>query len=148
MCIYYIYLYPSAMSIIYIYAVGVRPNAQYPKVPLCDSSDVLVRRFFLYDIVSGITSINSDNTPATPTIMRYASFINIEASQVINTPSRIYPPVLTITYTEVATSTITVRSVVDIQFSAAYTTDPSAFRETFYSLFITIMVWYADHVSS
>ena len=122
------------------YAAGVSPNAQYPKVPLCDSSDVLVRRFFLFDVVSAITSINSDNTAATPTTIRYASFISIEASQVINTPSRIYPPVLTITYTEVSTSTITVRSVVDVQLSTAYTSDPSAFRRTFYSLFITIMV--------
>ena len=122
------------------YASGVRPNAEYPKAPLCDSSDVLVRRFFLFDVVSAITSINSDNTAATPTTIRYASFISIEASQVINTPSRIYPPVLTITYTDVSTSTITVRSVVDVQLSTAYTSDPSAFRTTFYSLFITIMV--------
>jgi len=135
------YYVPVPVRITNIAENGVSPNAQYPKVPLCDSSDVLVRRFFLFDVVSAITSINSDNTAATPTTIRYASFISIEASQVINTPSRIYPPVLTITYTEVSTSTITVRSVVDVQLSTAYTSDPSAFRTTFYSLFITIMVF-------
>ena len=134
------YHYCTLLSMIII-TIGGRPNAQYPSVPLCASSDVLVRRFFLFDVVSGITSINSNGgTPATPSYIRYASFIKIEVSTVINAASLIYPPVLTITYTEAASSSISSKSMDEVQLHGIYTMNTAAFQQTFQALFITIMV--------
>lgn len=63
--------------------------------PLCDSSDRLVRRFFLHDFVSGQSNLGVD-----PAVVRYASFIRLETLRVFDDQKSIYPPVLTISYTE------------------------------------------------
>ncbi|RYH14239.1 hypothetical protein EON65_33915 [archaeon] len=64
-------------------------------VALCTSSDVFVRRFFLFDVVSGVSSINSY-----PEVIRYASYISLTVSIVDGKQTSIYPPVLTIEYSE------------------------------------------------
>ena len=121
-------------------ADGTRPNNRIPTVPLCDSGDVLVRRFFLYDIVSGVTSINSDNS-ANVEVIRYASEILLEASLVTNKFARIYAPVLTITYTEVKPATWGSTPTSLIQFSATYTMNMATFFSNFRIFFIIIMVF-------
>ena len=70
--------------------------SQYPgRDNLCDVRDQLVRRFYLYDIVSGIGALNTD-----PTVVRYASYISLQTFRVSNTQRGIYPPALTIIYSE------------------------------------------------
>ena len=49
-------LYPAPVRVTNLRSKFVNPNNFQPKGMLCDSGDVLVRRFFLYDIVSGITA--------------------------------------------------------------------------------------------
>ena len=67
---------------------------------LSDDSDQLVRRFVLYDIVSGLSS-SSDGTPD---VIRYATNISLEVS-LSDSYRMIYSPVLTIAYGEVLPST-------------------------------------------
>eukprot|EP01036_Dinobryon_divergens_P025709 gene25709-34286_t len=68
---------PAPVRVINIQSNGLPVNAKYPTF-LCDNSDILVRRFFLYDIVSGISPTASNS--ATLQMIRYASYINVEIS--------------------------------------------------------------------
>ena len=81
---------------------GAQRNPIYPR-DLCSDSDVLHRRFFLHDTVSGIPS---GAISTTPKVIRYASEMILATNIVKNNPERIYSPVLTIKYTEILTSTI------------------------------------------
>lgn len=72
---------------------------------LCSDSDQLVRRFFLFDGISGISTLNSD-----PRVVRYAASITIMTQLIPQTTSgeqgassdEIYSPVLRIQYAESA----------------------------------------------
>lgn len=119
---------------------GGRPNQAVPTVPLCDVGDVLVKRFMLYDIVSGVSSINADNTPNVE-VVRYAAYISIEASLVTNKFARIYAPVLTITYNEDKPASWGKLETHDVNFSMYYTMNMSEFDANFRIFFIIIMVF-------
>jgi meckelin len=119
---------------------------------LCDSQDNLVRRFFLYDIVSGVSSSSSSGTPD---IMRYATNITLEMSlsdeyRYINTP------VLTLYFGEVQTSTFPAAAstnddlqisdeastqVVGYQFNAVYSMDMTDFDYQLYAWGIAAAVF-------
>jgi meckelin len=76
-----------------------QPNANLPTF-LCDDTDLLVKRFFLSDIVSGISDSAED-----PEVIRYASKITLETSISDSINGIIYSPVLSITYAESSTDT-------------------------------------------
>ena len=118
-----------------------KPNKRVPSLPLCDINDVLVRRFFLFDKLSGVTKLPRNAlADLEPKIVRYASYISIEASLV--GPAKIYPPVITIEYTELDTSTFTGEETKGtIEFSSYYTMDMTVFYTNFSALFITVMVF-------
>jgi meckelin len=61
----------------------------------CSGRDVLVKRFFLYDVVSGKSKVDGD-----PDVIRVADQIYLETRRVDKTQSSIYPSVLTIHYQE------------------------------------------------
>jgi len=95
---------------------------------LCDLEDVLFRRFFLYDIVSGVT-VDSDSF-AEPQYIRYAKSISMEVRiKAPDDPSYIYAPVLTITYEATARDSYlsTSAQVVDYDFFMRYTQDMTEF---------------------
>lgn len=119
---------------------GLRPNLEKPTVPLCDVGDVLVKRFMLVDVVSGVSSINSDNSPNVE-VIRYASFISLEASLMTDKFARIYAPVLTITYTEDKPAAWQRLETKDVEFSMYYTMNMSEFDSNFRIFFIIIMVF-------
>lgn len=79
-------------------ATSSKPNKLNPSKNLCDSGDVLVRRFYLFDVVSGL----STGSTGLPVVMRYASNIILEVSQVKGGVRNVYPPVLTLQYTEIS----------------------------------------------
>lgn len=115
-------------------------NAQYPTKPLCESADVLTRRFFLYDVSSGVTAIDSANRPVT-SVIRYASYISLEASLVTDKFARIYAPVLTITYDEVKPAGWGANPTARVAFNMAYTMNTTEFFGNFQVFFIIIMVF-------
>ena len=114
-------------------------NQKTPTVPLCDADDVLTTRFFLYDVVSGTTSINSKNVPQV-SVVRYASYISIEASLVTDKFARIYAPVMTITYKEVKPDAWGKDPSSSVEFSMYYTMNMGVFDSNFRTFFIVIMV--------
>ena len=69
---------------------------------LCGETDVLVRRFFLFDVMSGVPS--TATTGSTPSYVRFAKYINLELRIYSDVPDTIYSPVLTVEYYDVDAS--------------------------------------------
>ena len=66
-------LYPAPVRIVNLRNKGSNPNNFQPKGMLCDGGDVLVRRFFLYDIVSGVTASSGAYPQVTkPTLVKFS----------------------------------------------------------------------------
>lgn len=89
------------------------------------SDDVLARRFFLYDTVSGVDQVGSD-----PKVIRYADTITLQISSQDNEPSKILPPVLSIHYSErqpAQFETDPELAQVEFRLEVQYTTDVSTF---------------------
>ena len=115
-------------------------NTQIPdNFFLCASGDILVRRFFLYDLVSGLT-----NGGSIPSVIRYASTITLEVALSGVHIGSIYSPVLTIEYnenqpsswssTDASSSTVTVTNTIN------YTMDLANVFNVLFGFFITFVV--------
>jgi meckelin len=130
---------PVPVRIVNLISEGRNPNAKLPVVPLCDTDDIIVKRFFLWDIVSGVTEVNSRGGKTVETI-RYADYISLEASLVTNKFARIYPPVLTIRYREVNPAEWNNAPQDTVYFSMYYTMNNTEFFTNFRIFFILIMV--------
>ena len=94
----------------------------------------MVRRFFLYDAVSGVEAGNNK-----PSVIRYASFINLEVSLDDTRQRKIYNPVLTIQYSEVdapSESEISNGYSEPVDQDASYTMSLDTFNEIKYGFFV------------
>ena len=120
-------------------ALGTEPNIGVPDL-LCDNGDVLVRRFVLYDIVSGVTGVSTYSTD-TPSVVRYAKSIQLETSILGNYMIGMYPSVLTIEYEEASTSgwDETTTSTYSVVYN--YTMPMTGFRVTLKAFFIAFVVF-------
>ena len=88
---------------------------------LCDSGDNVVRRFFLTDIISGMSTTSTDGNPQ---VMRYASYMMLETSLSPTSFAHIFAPVLTIYYNETAVDPILqgkYSSITNVAFDTSYT---------------------------
>eukprot|EP00743_Colponemidia_sp_Colp-15_P005392 GILK01005794.1.p1 GENE.GILK01005794.1~~GILK01005794.1.p1 ORF type:complete len:1050 (-),score=117.21 GILK01005794.1:142-2940(-) len=101
-----------------------------------------VRRFFLWDNVSGKSASGAYLAKTVASVIRYAKKVKFTFTSQSGAASKIYPPVVTISYAEVSTS-----SFADSQYQTAtatfqtiYTMDPASFKETAQGFFITIHV--------
>eukprot|EP01041_Mallomonas_annulata_P004874 gene4874-9718_t len=94
-------MYPIPIKIINLKSGGKSPNS-YSTKNLCTDGEVYVRRFFLYDIISGITITSTSSQTSTssipvipiPNIIRYASKILITTQIREDDPTRIYAPII------------------------------------------------------
>ena len=132
--------HPIPVRIKNLVSGDVYPNSEDPYF-LCDNGNVLVRRFFLYDLVSSITSTSS----SLPTHIRYASEIRLDVSlSAINTPY-IYPPVLSIQYKTFATSNAeyseTAPNMVKYYFKNYYRMPMDSFITNLKNFFIAVCVF-------
>lgn len=127
---------------------GGRPNKLYSgREDLCSKGDVNVRRFYLYDIISGITSdsfttLTSDGLPV-PQIIRYASRIVLDTRIRTDDAQKIYVPILAIEYTEVDSSafgTDTSPTIGTVTFDGRYSMDTAEYFSGVYILFILCVV--------
>lgn len=118
---------------------------------VCDITDTLVRRFFLFDMVSGLTSAS----PTVPQVMRYAADIFLEVQITTGSFSKINSPVLTINYKESVPSSWTAydpglttgpatsgAQTVKYNWEARYTMDMTAFTTNLYNFFIALVVFF------
>jgi len=145
---YELYLYdrktdksvPVPVRIVNLQSGGVPVNSKYPKF-LCDSSDIMVRRFFLADTISGIASTSSSSSSLQA--IRYATYMNLEIALSKTIAGHIYPPVLTIYYNEtIPPSTVPDEfEIVDITFNVDYTMNMDNFKATLITFFIIVMVF-------
>lgn len=61
----------------------------------------LVRRFFVYDTISGITTSNGYLNGTIPSVVRWASSITFKVTLDPNSPEHIFNPYVVITYSEI-----------------------------------------------
>lgn len=143
------HLYPVPVRIVGAKRGGIKLNSLYPRSQ-CDASDMLVRRFMLFDMVSGMTSASS---PGSPAVMRYASDIILE-TQISANYRTIKAPVLTIQYQEsvpaswttyyAASSTgpsIKGEQRVKYYFQGRYTMNMDSFQANLFGFFVAVIVF-------
>jgi hypothetical protein len=80
---------------------GDQPNLEYN-----GETSQLVRRFFMFDTISGITGIGGYERGDKPTIVRYATDIKLSIALDPENPDSILKPLLWITYQEKRSSII------------------------------------------
>ena len=106
--------------------------------------DILTHRFFLLDTQSGITSSSTNEAlerPYPAEYVRYASSMKMSIKIREEDPEKIYPPILTITYSDAKnTWTTDEESQVDIEFTVEYIQDTNEFWETVNGFFITLLI--------
>ena len=122
-------LYPVPVRVVNLRSKGSNPNNFQPKGMLCDGGDVLVRRFFLYDIASGVTASSGGYPQVTrlsslscmqhllttfvlysltiamhryilPQILCYAQNISLTVALKPGSPHQYLPPTLTLQFAE------------------------------------------------
>lgn len=113
-------------------------NDLYPKF-LCDPADVVTRRFFLTDFVSGIDSSTNQLK-----VIRYANYINLEMGLNPLMFRKVLPPVLTIHYEEIPV--LTSKQMRDgeyfqVQTAASYTMDMVTFNTRMYAGFVFTVIF-------
>ena len=146
---YPVAFYPVPVRIVGQIKGGAHRNSLSPR-NFCDQQDALVRRFFLFDVASGVTTAST----SLPQVMRYASNIVLEVQISSASFRRIFAPVLTIQYQEnlPAAWTAFVAGVdeapsftgaqsVFTYFEARYTMNMDAFQTTLYGFFIAVVVF-------
>ena len=130
-------------------AMGEKPNSlQRGGSSLCSSNEVAVRRFFLYDVVSGLTDESFQrewsNGFHPPVAVRYASDIILDIRIQEGDPESIYDPVLTIRYKDMSTSGWTSggspKARTDTTLKVRYSMDTAAFFSTLRGFFIAGLV--------
>ena len=92
----------------------------------------LVRRFFIYDTLSGV---NKDSSTNTPSYIRYANDVKLKVQMDSDSDEAIYRPYLVIRYAEMETLLITETTTTTVYFSAQYFSDYS-------SVLKKAMVWF------
>ena len=141
---YELYLVGSAFVPVPVRVVNLRmgassskPNRLNPTKNLCDTGDVLVRRFYLFDSISGL----STGSTGLPVVMRYASSIILEVSQVKGGVRSIYPPVLTVQYTEVSPPAAdSAAAIVYYTVEGRFTSNLDSFFTVLFGFFISGVV--------
>lgn len=151
--------YPVPVRIVDLQPLGSSGAKLNPKRPslLCDKTDHLVRRFTLFDVVSGLSSTSS----SIPEVVRYASDITVEvALSGIN--YGIYSPVLSIEYglsqpgswpaadtnDDTTVSTTETAKTVKYNWQGRYTMSMKTFENTLYGFGITASVFAGLHALS
>jgi len=128
---------------VFVRVVNTRSNGDFPNSLLTeehfvDAEDVLTRRFFLFDKLTGITSASVGSNR--PEVLRYASTISLEVSLREDFFAKIYPPILTIEYKHTRPAEWDAKPLADVDFAVNYTQNTDDFDTNFRIFFIVIMV--------
>jgi meckelin len=111
---------------------GKRPNSKFISRDLCKSNEIHVRRFYLFDISTGIT----ETSPDSPVALRFAEYIRLDIRITESDPESIYTPVLTLQYKD-TTIDSTTETPADAQAPfTSYTaaSNPTVTFEVIYSM--------------
>ena len=146
---------PVPMRAVNITSNGALVNPNHPQ-DVCTAPDLLVTRFMLFDVVSGLTSSSGD----IPSVIRYAADITIEVN-LRDGEYTIFSPVLSIYYgvsqpgiwpnraldfnEDGTMNKINTARTVGIEFSGRYTQNMKAFMKVFYGWSIASGVFCGLH---
>jgi meckelin len=137
-------LYPVPVRIVNLQQSDGLHNSLQPSNTLCDTDDVLVRRFYLTDIVTGIEDSSTrfqNSGRLAPTVLRFASTISIAVSLISTPTPKLYAPVLTIEYDEMYSSDIGTYSTMPYTVDGQYYKPMDAFFAYVRQFFIAGMVF-------
>jgi meckelin len=119
-----------------VFSDGTQPNMLD-----AESNWKLVRRFFIYDNVSGKVGSNGYVGGSTTTVLQYMQSAIIQIKLINDQDQMIYCPLLILNYRARLTSYITSESSTDgIDFSSQYTMDTSSFWSVAKGVFIGVNV--------
>lgn len=96
----------------------------------------LVRRFFIYDSISGIDTKNGYKNQLPPSVVRLATDVKLTVMLDPNNEEQIYTPLLTLSYKEKAANLITDSSTFSMSYFMDYFEEASAFWEGAFIAFI------------
>jgi meckelin len=100
-----------------------------------------VRRFFIYDTISGIDTPNGYTTPGTiPRVVRWASTIKFKVTLEDSSPERIYTPYVEIEYRERMSNMIHEGTKAQVRFVMDYYLDLTNFWKQVLIAFIIFQV--------
>ncbi|CAM9514327.1 unnamed protein product [Ascophyllum nodosum] len=144
-------LHPIAVLNVNYDMSGSTPNLN--ESPVDEFDDLFTRRFVFFDVVSGVTdasgttaSISSSGTGSgalVPEVVRYMSSMRLTFKIRDDSPERIYPPVLEVTYAEVKPALWTTTPLLQqptITFTVEYTMDSGDFWDLCRALFAVVIV--------
>lgn len=98
----------------------------------------LVRRFFVYDTISGITAPGGYLNGTIPSVVRWASAITFKVTLDPNSPEHIYQPYVVITYSEIKVGSV--QGSTPVTFKMDYYQDMSVFWRQVLIAFIIFQV--------
>lgn len=98
----------------------------------------LVRRFFVYDTISGITISGGYLNGTIPSVVRWASAITFKVTLDPNSPEHIYNPYVVITYSEI--QVVNAQGSTSVIFKMDYYQDMSQFWRQILIAFIIFQV--------
>ena len=128
-------LYPVPISITNLKWNGDTPNINLEN-KICSRSNIFVRRFFLFDIISGIPSTSTNNIP---NVVRYLSDIKFSIQIQSSNPEYIYVPIVMLTYKDIS-QPITDSTVVSYTLTSIYTMDMTNYLSTEFAFIITALI--------
>ena len=110
-----------------------------------ESSDTnwrLVRRFFLYDAISGVEGEDAYAKGGISTVVRYPKSITLRIKLDPVNEEMIYTPLLVIEYRERSKTIIENYALSDVSFTTEYAMDTTSFWKTTKGLFIALMAFF------
>ena len=111
-------------------------DGSIPNTATASTSWQLVRRFFIYDIISGIQTTNGYQNGDLPTIIQYLRSATIRFTLRADVSERIYIPYLILNYRQRALAYIDKNSLDSISFTSEYSMDTSKFWTIAEGIFI------------
>jgi hypothetical protein len=102
-----------------------------------------VRRFFLFDTVSGVEGTNAYIQGKISNVIRYPKSITLRIKLDPDNQEMIFTPLLIINYRERSQTTIEEMSLSQVSFTAEYAMDTTAFWKVCKIVFIIINILFA-----
>ena len=101
----------------------------------------LVRRFFMFDSISGVEGTANYDAGVVSSVIRYPLTVTLQINLDPNNPEMIYPPLLIIEYRERSTTTIVTDSLATVTFTSEYAMDTTNFWKVTKIVFIIINIF-------
>ncbi|CDW85678.1 meckelin isoform 4 [Stylonychia lemnae] len=120
-------------------AQGQKPNEESV---LNQNTWRLVRRFFMFDTISGIEGTDGYKKGQISTVVRYPKDLTMRIKLDLDSEEMIFTPLLIITYRERSRTRIETNSLATVKFTSEYAMDMTNFWTTIGGLLIGLLVFF------